>query len=179
MRIEDVAFTRSGALPPLTVVLAAPTNSASWLVRALVASGADVCHLDVLSRALPPVQSRSLVIVDGCELPLLAQQIDPDVLYEGVQRLRAKAERVVVCACVSAALISEASPNGRALNRFVKRLLYDAQLVLQLQPLRSGRAADVTGRLTIAAGAQRSDDVLVRDLSYFVDRRGTVDVFEV
>lgn len=180
MRVEEVEFLKSGGVERFTLLLAAPTNNPTWLLNAIAKKyKAKQLTLQPKSTEVPRTDENEFVIVSGVELPVLAEYIDADSMYSAIQTLRAQCNNVCVCITISPSLVNSESSNGRALNRLVKKLLYDAQLVLQLQPLPSGRARDLTGTFVIAAGPRHEKAVWARELSYFVDPKGLVNVLEM
>lgn len=180
MRIDEIQFTKSGTLEKFIILTAAATNNPQWLVNYLAAKNeAEIIPLSVLSTSIPSPKNNNFVILTGLELPILAESISLRTALSGIESLRKKCANVCICLIISEALVNEETSNGATYNTLVKSLFYEAQLILQLQPLPTGRAKDVTGRLVIAKGPKNQQQILAKDLSYFVNRKGVVDLFTV
>lgn len=177
MRIEEVELFESSPFTPaeFTVITNYPQTNASWLVNNLAArQNGQILTLSP-TNPLPVVNDAEseLVIVVGTEMPILSGLVDADRMLQALAQLRLSFKYVIVDITISEALLASIYETGRQLGRFVKLALYEAQLVLQLQPLATGRARDITGRLVIAAGPKMKRKVLERSLFYYVSRKNS------
>jgi len=172
MQLSDVELYR-GRPEPLTVVTAAPQTKPGWLIAGLIERfSAQVIELGVT----PPkfVPHKEVLVVTHAELPVLAAQLTADELVSQLLNL-AKTHSVIVVLTLSDALVDPYYETGKQLARLAVRLLYEASLVVQLQPLKTGRARDITGRFVVAPGPKSVTGV-ASDLFYHIGVKGAVEL---
>lgn len=182
MRIHEVElYADSAALDTLTVVTAAPQTSSEWFAKYIAEKhNGHLLKLEPASITTQIGQANigptSTVVITNLELPVLCGASSADQTAQAVLDLVDKYEHVVVCITLSEALTDKHFDTGRQLARLAVSILHEAQLILQFQPLPTGRARDITGRLVVARGPSTSRPVLQRELFYHVQK--TVELKE-
>ncbi|CCK70387.1 Elongator subunit ELP6 KNAG_0E01200 [Huiozyma naganishii CBS 8797] len=128
--------------------------------------GGRIKWLHALLEEIPPVapvsgdDHRSMVLLEQPEvlLSLIEGLTADELLHHFILPLQRRCGLLVVCSAVDPAGESPEGPHAVEWRRFVTSLLYMSTINLQLQPLATGHARDVTGVLHVTKGAMAPAD---------------------
>lgn len=175
MKLEEIDFYEESGplLENFTVVTCSPQTNARWVLNSFVSRhNGKLIECGVAFPSAKEGVSSDLVVVTNIEIPVLSGHCQPDHLLDWLVNLRKQVKCLVVCVTLSDALTDSFYETGKQLARLAVRLFYDAQLIIQLKPLETGRARDITGRFIVAKGPSRTRKVAEQEFFYFVGPRG-------
>lgn len=171
MKLEEIEFYEESGplLDNFTVVTCSPQTNARWVAKSFISRQSGKLIECGVSFPVDESDLNAFVVVTNIELPVLSGNCQADGMFDWLSNLREKVRCLVVCITLSEALTDSFYETGKQLGRLAVRLLYDAQLIIQLTPLETGRARDITGRFVISKGPSRTRTVNERELFYFVN----------
>lgn len=181
MRIQEVEWYADNlSWDKLVVITETPQTNSEWLFKYIAETNkADIVRLepaDISTQISAVKKTSNTIIIKNAEIPVLSGFSSADEATDVFLSLKQQYEHVFVCITISENLIDPYFETGQQLARMTSSLLFEAKLILQLQPLSTGRARDITGRLVVARGPSCERSVLEKEYFYFVQR--TVELRE-
>lgn len=175
MRVQEVEwYADSPSWDRLVIITETPQTNSEWLFKYIADNNkADAVRLEPadISTQLSAVKKTSnTIIIKNAEIPVLSGFSSADQSTDAFVNLTKTYEHVFVCITIGENLVDPYFETGQQLARMTSSLLFEAQLILQLQPLSTGRARDITGRLVVARGPSCERPVLEKEYFYFVQR---------
>ncbi|KAG7843962.1 hypothetical protein KL941_004444 [Ogataea angusta] len=120
------------------------------------------------------------VFIENPEFLLFLTDITVDKLLAQLRKLNTKCNLYLISSSDESLMEYSDSPDDLATVHatFLTKLAHRTSLILSLRPLRTGRAEDVTGELTIGRGLIGSPKKIVeREYLYLINKEGTVKLF--
>ncbi|KAH3663312.1 hypothetical protein OGAPHI_005302 [Ogataea philodendri] len=120
------------------------------------------------------------VFLENPEFLLFLSDTKVDTLLLQLQKLNAKCNLFLISSNDESLLEYSEIPDDLATihTSFLTKLVHRSNLLMSLRPLKTGRAVDVTGELTICRGLIDSPQkVAEKEYLYLVNKEGTVKLF--
>lgn len=145
-----------------------------------------VCSVfeSIISTIEKSAATKKIVFIESPELLLFSTNIDSSVLLSYLNRINKLCRQLFVIIPQDSPLIDWSSANKQdpvfKFADFLSKLYHRSNINLNLQPLSTGRAKDITGCLTIAKGSLPYDiklKVLEKEYVYHVSKESSVKLF--